>query len=244
MPTATCLLDLLVPLRCVVCGARGTVPWCATCAADAAALRIDRDSACPLCAGPVGPHACWRGTPPVRSTVASYRYAGPVAEAIVAGKTRGVRGAWDVLGERLAEDLAASATHPDVVTWVPAPARRRRRRGYDHAELLARVVAQRRGSPAATLLTAPRDLADRGSRHAAARPGLAPGTYRPARPLSGVHVLLVDDVLTTGATATVASGALVAAGATSVDLAVVARAGTHPLGQSRPSRWARAGGTS
>lgn len=57
------------------------------------------------------------------------------------------------------------------------------------------------------------------------------GTFSAPRDLTDLAIALVDDVLTTGATATAAAGALRRAGARSVDLVVLARAGEHDLGQ-------------
>jgi predicted amidophosphoribosyltransferase len=89
-----------------------------------------------------------------------------------------------------------AADEVDVVTWVPTTAARRRARGYDHAELLARAVASRLGRPCRRLLRREPGPAQTG-RSAAARWG-NPAFVRRG-PVAG-RVLLVDDVVTTGAT--------------------------------------------
>jgi predicted amidophosphoribosyltransferase len=125
---------------------------------------------------------------------------------------------------------AVSDADADVVTWVPLGPRRRAQRGYDQALALARVVGGRLGLPVAPLVRRVRDtdpqarrtaverrLAMRGAFAAAAGPGRARPPPR--------RVLLVDDVLTTGATAGECASALLGAGvASSVALLTAARA--------------------
>ncbi|MGK2947546.1 MAG: ComF family protein [Acidimicrobiales bacterium] len=107
-----------------------------------------------------------------------------------------------------------------LVTWAPTSPERRRRRGFDQAELLARAVARRAGLPVASLLRRrpgpPQAGRSRGERRAPA--GFDPTAEVP-RP-----VLVVDDIATTGATLTAAASALRAAGAPAVHGLVVARA--------------------
>lgn len=123
---------------------------------------------------------------------------------------------------RWADALAALV--PDVeglvVTWAPTSGSRRRRRGFDHAELLARAVARRRRLPIRRLLRRQPGPAQAG-RGAAERRVHAGFVARPCP-----HpVLVVDDVSTTGATLRAAAGALRRSGAPSVHALVVARAG-------------------
>jgi predicted amidophosphoribosyltransferase len=116
----------------------------------------------------------------------------------------------------LARRVALAPPAVDAVTWVRTAAARRRRRGVDHAELLARAVAEALELPLVATLDARAgpDGRDR---------------YRATHRFPGSELLLVDDVLTTGATAVRAATALLAAGAGRPHLAVVARAGPHPL---------------
>lgn len=146
--------------------------------------------------------------------VADYR--GPVAAAVVAAKVGGGSAAWLALGRRLATRVAEDPPEVDVVTWIATAPSRARRRGVDHAAVLAREVAATLDVPAVPLLRWAR-TPDGGERQAA------------VTRLPGTAVLLVDDVLTTGATALGAASALVTVGAGEVHLAVLARAGDHAL---------------
>lgn len=172
---------------------------------------------CPRCAGSRGPgHPCWPPDAPIAATIAVFDYRGPLAAAVVTAKVAGAWAGWTPLARILAERVAGADPVVDVVTWVTTPAARRRRRGIDHAEVLARAVAAAIEVPCAPLVL----VSDRngGQDRFAAR-----------MRLPGSDVLLVDDVLTTGRTAGRVAEVLRTAGAGSVSLAVLARAGTHAL---------------
>jgi predicted amidophosphoribosyltransferase len=105
----------------------------------------------------------------------------------------------------------------DAVTWVTSVPSRVRVRGIDHARAIAEVVAPALDAPLIRLL----DVV----------PGPLHGErYRATIALQATDLVLVDDVLTTGATAWRAAAALTEAGAASVVLVTLARAGGHPLG--------------
>jgi len=196
------------------------MPWCAGCAAQVRHLPIG----CPRCAcPPSAPHGCWPTVAPVDLTVAAFEYRGPVAAAVVRAKVGGARGGWAPLAAPLAARLRGTVV--DAVTWVTTAPATVRRRGVDHARSLAAVVAAAVDAPLMRLLDV--------GRGRAGRDGAGPGPHRAVGRLPGGDLILVDDVLTTGGTAWGAAAALRAAGAGSVILAVVARAGTHPLGPSR-----------
>lgn len=164
-------------------------------------------------------------------------YGGRLGRAVRLLKYGGVT----LLAEPLAEALAArllaataagARAAPELVTSVPSDRARRRRRGYDHAALLARGVARRLGLPYRPLLcrtraSPPQASLPRGERLANARGAFAalPGAGALVR---GRAVLLVDDVWTSGATARSCERVLRAAGARSVRIEVVARAGSGP----------------
>jgi predicted amidophosphoribosyltransferase len=103
---------------------------------------------------------------------------------------------------------AATLVHPaeiDVVTWAPTTPERRRSRGFDQSELVARVVGRRLGRPVRRLLRRPSGVAQTG-RSAAER--WAGPVFTPCGRVTGGRVLLVDDVVTTGATVASAARAL------------------------------------
>lgn len=132
-----------------------------------------------------------------------------------------------------------AAVDIDVVTWIPADRRRVRKRGVDHARELARPVAHSLGVPLGKLLTTRPHRRDQAHLSTAERRQLVGDAFtmrRSAPDITDVRVLLVDDVMTTGATLSVAAAALVAAGTRRVDASVLARAGNHPLGREGASR--------
>lgn len=234
------VLELLAPPRCLACGGRGASPWCPPCAREAKRLRVTR--ACARCGStPGGGHGCWPREGPVAATIVAFRYRGPVAGAIVAAKARGAWAAWDDLGGELAdvvcdrlrspdvEGLRPGSSAPQAVTWVPAARDRIRARGLDHAERLTAPVASALAVPQVALLATTGRRRDQTDLPLPMRRRLDPTTFRVVRPPPG-RVLLVDDVLTTGATVAVAASALLGAGTRSVTVAVLARAGGHSLG--------------
>lgn len=116
----------------------------------------------------------------------------------------------------------------DLVTWVPLSEKRRRERGFDQARLLAERTAEVLEVPVGRTLekwshTPAQALID----DPAARRANVRGVYRAAEDcdVAGKHILLVDDVTTTGATLSECAACLLAAGAASVTALTLARAG-------------------
>ena len=117
----------------------------------------------------------------------------------------------------------------DVITWVPVSRKRRRARGYDQVELLAKAVGPELGIPVEPLLEKFRDnRANSGLKTPAERRANVLGVYKVIEPerLHGKRVLLLDDIVTTGATASECARVLLTAGAEEVIFAAVAAAGT------------------
>lgn len=189
-----------LPGRCPGCG-RAAEPVCEPCAAT-------------IRAAPPRPPP-----PGLVSCVAAFTYEGITRELVARAKYRGASHALRHLA-----GYAAAALGPipvDLVTWAPTTLARRRARGFDHAERLARLVATQRGWPVARLLHREEGPAQTGLALAERRrgPRLAPARRR----LAGHAVLVVDDVVTTGATMRSAAAALRGMGAGSVAGLAVAR---------------------
>lgn len=110
----------------------------------------------------------------------------------------------------------------DVVTCVPVSARRLRERGYNQSEELARRVASELKLPYVPLLARSGHTHQLGAGRAE-RLAQVQGVFRAIEPLDGIRVLVVDDVVTTGATVSACAEELRAAGADMVWAAVAAR---------------------
>ena len=158
--------------------------------------------------------------------VSVWAHTGPAAELVRELKY----GRATAVVTELAAAMAAVAPPADLVTWVPASPARRRQRGFDQGELLARAIARRIGLPVRRSL---RRLDDdpQTSRQREGRfrgPEFAPvGRRLRFRP----SVLLVDDVITTGSSLRSAASVLRARGAGPVGGLVA----THAVGAQRPA---------
>ncbi|MCX7750827.1 MAG: phosphoribosyltransferase family protein [Candidatus Bipolaricaulota bacterium] len=153
-------------------------------------------------------------------------YAGALRRLVVALKYEGER----ALARPLGDLLAASPLPGDaaLVTSVPPDPRRLRERGYHPAELLARRVARRLGLPYRALLVKRQASPPQVGRPREERREAMRGLFAPRAPGHDEPVLVVDDVLTTGATAEEAARALGEAGFGEVGVLACA----HALGEN------------
>ena len=151
------------------------------------------------------------------SCAALLAYDGAGRELVARLKYRNARGSVPFLARGMG---ALVTTAADVVTWAPTTPARLRGRGFDQARLLARAVASRGGLPCRRLLRRAAGPAQTGRDAAARRMG---PVFAAARPVTGRRVLLVDDVVTTGATVAAAARALREAGAAEVHVVAAAR---------------------
>ncbi len=166
-------------------------------------------SPCPVCHRGLRPPAADVDPPGLAGLVALLRYDGPARALVARVKYRNRRQAVDWLADGLAALL--SDVPVDIVTWAPTTLDHRRRRGFDHGEVLARAVARRLRRPATSLLR--RQPGPPQTGRAAHRRRDAPPGFVPTRPLpAGTRVLVVDDIVTTGATLRAAATALCGAG--------------------------------
>jgi predicted amidophosphoribosyltransferase len=189
------LLDLFLDRTCAGCG-----------------QRVGRR--CPLCTDQLASSAARPARVPFDGIRAGLPYDGLVRRLVVGLKYRGQLAAVEALVDVLERTVRSPpAFAPDLVTWAPTSAARRRGRGVDQAQLLARALARRLGVPCRPLLRRISGPAQTGR----GRSARLLGPCFVSRPLrQGVQVLVVDDVVTTGATMRAATGALRSGGAGSV----------------------------
>lgn len=165
--------------------------------------------------------------PEISWSRAAFLYDGPARQALLRMKFNGSRSLAEMLAPSVA-GLLDGVPPADVVTWVPLGKRRRRARGFDQAEVLARSIAAVATLPIARLLRRVVETPPQARRSASERRlGLAGAFTAVGR--SPARVLMVDDVLTTGATAAECAGALRVAGALEVGVVTVARSLRGPL---------------
>ncbi len=181
----------------------------------------------PACLGRPRPA---EGAPPPAGVdwwVAPFAYEGPVREALARVKYRNARSALPPLAAALAGRLRASPGPIDLITWPPTTPARRRERGFDQAEHLARALGEGLGIPVRPCLarSAGPSQTGRTARERWEGPLFTAITASGplAGPLAGSQVLVVDDIATTGATLAAAGRALRLAGAAGVAAATVAR---------------------
>ncbi len=229
-------LDLLYPRRCMGCGvsspetfryvcwdcwsdaARVEPPFCALCG-DPVAGAVDHDFIC---------YSCSAETPAFDGARSAVRYDGVVGEALRQLKYE--KALW------LAPDMAkllhncVDAEYPgctfDLLVPVPLHHVRRRTRGYNQSAILAHELGRRIGSPVASrLLKRIRPTATQTNLTAKQRLSNVVGAFQHGREkrLAGRRVLLVDDVMTTGATVNACAKTLKEGGAASVHVVTAAR---------------------
>jgi ComF family protein len=239
---AACSRVLETPLGGPICQACWravpalTPPYCVRCGDALPSWRASG----PFCV------RCRRRPPGFAIARSVGRYEGSLRDMVHAFKYRGRRALAEPLAARLRDagrDLLAGV---DAVVPVPLHPWRRWKRGFNQADDLARHLGRpvwpvlrriRHGPPQASLPAGQRHAAVRQAFRVRAWPGRAAVMPLGARPLRGSAVVLVDDVMTTGATLEACSRVLIAAGVRSVRVLTVARAVTgRPPGRPPPPR--------
>ena len=206
------LLDLLFPPRCAFCGAlteredRGICPHCRRDLPWTDDLKRRADF--------------------VTGVSAPLYYESTVRRALIRYKFNGAPARGEVYGRLIAETLRRQErTGFDVVTWAPLSRKRLRRRGYDQARLLAEAAARELALPCERLLRKVRHTPPQsGITAPEARRANVSGVYEAAAPdrTEGKRVLLIDDIITTGATVSECARVLLLSGAESVYAAALA----------------------
>ena len=162
----------------------------------------------------------------VECCVSPLYYEGTVRDALLRYKFSGAAAYSRIFGKFVAKCIDESQISCDIITWVPLSRARERRRGYDQARLLAESAAKELGIPCkATLRKTRNNPAQSGIGGYEQRHRNVAGVYEVIDPkvFQGKRVLLIDDIVTTGATISEAASVLKKAGAASVTAAAVAR---------------------
>lgn len=207
------LLDLIYPPKCAFCRKllkKDETDLCGKCRTELPEVKgsIKRGESY---------RQCW----PV------YYYEGNVAESVRRFKFSGMQQYARVYGRLIAMVLLRNRVEFDVLTWVPISRKRLKERGYEQAELIAKTVAAELGTTCVQTLKKVRDNPPQSLQKTAAnRRGNVLNAYQAVRPerFSGKRVLLIDDIVTTGATLSECSKTLRMAGAEQVECATLAAA--------------------
>lgn len=200
------VLGALAPNRCSACEAVTSTPLCPRCQETALSAPVP------------GVRPSVRGI-----AAAAFEFEGPVREAMHRGKYRGDRPVLRHLAGLAVPRLLEQLAPPQALVPVPLGARRRRARGYNQAEVVAGELAAHLEVPMLAGLARIRETEPQTARDEARRRHNVAGSFEwPGEDLAGARLWLVDDVLTTGATADAAASALARRGAGRIDVAVIA----------------------
>ena len=208
------ITQLLYPPKCVLC---------------AKILADEETDLCRECRTEISEHPkAKRAIPFLESWTALWYYDGKVRDSLLRYKFSGRRNYAEVYGRLLAMKLLREYPEGfEVLSWIPISRLRRLRRGYDQVELLAQAVGQELGmEPIPTLRKVRHNRPQSGISGQAERRANVLGVYRAVEPewFRGKRVLLLDDIITTGATVSEASRVLLTAGAKEIHAAAVAAA--------------------
>lgn len=240
--TCAAFFSLLFPDDCRICGAPlsnvSRIPVCRDCLRKPEPLSADYF--CASCRTPFLNPApldeqglcllCRRGLRGFDCAYSFGAYQGVLRELIHLFKYARIRPLAGPLGEYLAAAIPRDQTF-DAVVPVPLHWRRRWHRGFNQSALLARAVARRYGIPVRAALRRIRATASQAGLTNAGRRSNVAGAFLLRRNynVTGRRILLVDDVMTTGATAGACAAALKRAGARYVALLTLARVDRRPV---------------
>ena len=224
----------LLPGTCLLCEApSGSSDICTPCENDLPWL----EHTCLYCALPmttpvaVCPN-CQGRRPPFSAALCGFEYAFPVDVLIQRFKNNLHLAAGDVLGRlavnRRRSQLANGLPDDSLVVPVPLHARRRRKRGFNQAELIASIAAETLGLKQASLVIRIKETPDQKTLDRKTRRDNLKGAFSIRSSPAGRVILLVDDVMTTGATASCITQLLLQHGARDVVFFSLARTPSAP----------------
>lgn len=219
----TPLLSLLAPHECLGCLAEGKL-LCHACRSGLEAAK----SRCYHCQDDtLGFSTCaeCRQRTSLARVRAAVAYEATAKDLVWKLKFGRAQAAAREMADMMAPLLSPFAASDMIITHAPTATSRIRQRGYDQAALIARALAWQTGLPYAPLLVRTGQHKQVGADRSR-RTGQLEGAFRPirARTIRGAHIIMVDDVVTTGSTLQAAAGALHRAGASRVEAIVFAQA--------------------
>lgn len=224
--------DILLAQSCALCQLpSGSAPICAACAAELPALPAERCGRCalPATAGLTHCSDCTRRTPEFDKAYAVWAYDFPVDTLVRDFKYGHHLYLGSFFASQLAQVLEAEWTvsghsRPDLIVPMPLHPNRLRSRGFNQAAEIARHLSRKLDIPCAyDALIRLHDTPPQAGLHRDERWHNLVGAFGCPKPLAACRILLVDDVLTTGASLSACAAALREAGATRIEVAVVAR---------------------
>ena len=211
------LSELLFPPKCVLCGEvleRQELDLCRQCRAEAPVYPKPRNS-----------------RPFLDGWTALWYYDGPVRRSLLRFKFHNARSNASAYGRLLAMKIRGDLEEDfELLTWIPVSSFRRFCRGYDQVELLAQAVGRELEMEPVRLLKKVRNNRPQSRiRGEAQRRANVLGVYRVVdrESVAGKRILLLDDIITTGATSAESARVLLTAGAKEVYCAAVAAANHH-----------------
>ncbi|WIO74743.1 ComF family protein [Porticoccaceae bacterium LTM1] len=220
-----------LPVECLLCKlpSEHSLPLCNSCMLELPWLQHH----CSLCALPMPDDAemcgqCQQQPPPWQACIASFEYRPPISQLINRFKEHRDLTAGRVLGhmlvEQVARRLAAAAPTVDLIVPVPSHWRRRFYRGFNHSDELALQLGRQLKIPVSLYqLRKVQATHTQQGLTRSERQGNLNRAFEVVRPVNGLKVAVVDDVITTGSTARALTETLLKAGAADVQVWCVAR---------------------
>ncbi len=221
--------ELVIPPVCFACGERSLTVLCRGCET---AIEPIEEPVCPVCGRPVMYEVekcdkCRADPPPFDKARALSVYDFPMREAVLGMKTRQGRGLAEFLAPRFVRAFRDEISEADALTYVPVSPGRLLNRGFNQAKELASAVSILTDCPVVDALKMTHSVKDQGKLDKEKRRENVAGAFvvrKNSPAISRSELVLIDDVMTTGSTASACANALKEAGAARVTVLTLARA--------------------